>query len=78
MKENKNLQDYEFTNEQYTQLDEIIDKYGKSQKNLIPMLEKIQQILGFIPVSVQEIIAQKTGIPENDSFNLNEKYAIVL
>ncbi|WBW95619.1 NADH-quinone oxidoreductase subunit NuoE family protein [Oceanirhabdus sp. W0125-5] len=75
MEENRNLQDYEFTSEQYAQLDEIIDKFGNSQKNLIPMLEKIQQILGFIPVSVQERIAQKTGIPENDIYGVVSFYS---
>ena len=39
------------------------------------MLEKIQQILGFIPVSVQERIAQKTGILENDIYGVVSFYS---
>lgn len=68
------LKDYGFNEEQLKKLDEIIDKHS-CQEKLIPMLEEIQQLLGFIPVDVQERISQKTGICENDIYGVVSFYS---
>jgi NADH:ubiquinone oxidoreductase subunit E len=74
MKTNKGIKSYEFSEEQYKKLDEIIDKYN-CQSKLIPMLEEIQQLIGFIPVAIQERISKKTGICENDIYGIVSFYS---
>ncbi len=65
----------EFTHEQLEQLDNIIEQYGSERTKLIPMLEKIQQALGCIPVSVQEVISEKTEIPETTIYGVVSFYS---
>lgn len=65
---------YELNKEQLQKLDDIIDKCDCRSK-LIPTLEEIQHLLGFIPVEVQERISQKTGIPENDIYGVVSFYS---
>lgn len=65
---------YEFSDLQLKELDEIILKHNCRTK-LIPMLEEVQQLLGFIPVEVQEHISQKTGIPEVDIYGVVSFYS---
>lgn len=55
----------EFSDEQVTQLDDLIDKYGMKDGGLIPLLEKVQDLLGYLPESVQQRIADKTDISPN-------------
>jgi len=55
-------------------LDKIIDQCT-SEVKLIPVLEEIQELLGFIPVAVQERISQKTGIAENHIYGVVSFYS---
>lgn len=64
-----------FTEKQITNLDQIIDKYKEKPGGLIPMLEEVQALLGYIPVSVQERIALKTGIPSNRIYGVVSFYS---
>lgn len=64
-----------FTKEQVTKLDEIIEKHKEDSGKLIPMLEEVQALLGYVPVSVQERIASKTGIPENRIYGVVSFYS---
>ncbi len=68
------LDSYNFSDEQLKKLDELIDGCT-TKSNLIPVLEEIQHLLGFIPVAVQEIISQRTGIPENDIYGVVSFYS---
>ncbi len=61
--------------EQIEELDKIIDKNGSEEGKLIPMLEKIQILLGYIPVEVQERISEKTGIPPNHIYGVVSFYS---
>ncbi|MBU5268349.1 NAD(P)H-dependent oxidoreductase subunit E [Clostridium cochlearium] len=63
-----------FTKEQVTKLDEIIEKHKEDSGKLIPMLEEVQALLGYVPVSVQERIASKTGISENRIYGVVSFY----
>ena len=64
-----------FTKEQVTKLDEIIEKHKEDSGKLIPMLEEVQALLGYVPVSVQERIASKTGISENRIYGVVSFYS---
>lgn len=65
----------DFTEEQINKIDQIIDKYKEKRGALIPMLEEVQALLGYIPVSVQERISTKTGIPSNTVYGVVSFYS---
>ena len=60
---------------QWYEIDKIIKNSGNDQHRLIPMLEKIQNYLGYIPVCVQEKISEKTGIPEAEIYGVVSFYS---
>ena len=42
-----------FTEEQWKQVDEIISKYREKPGALIPVLEDVQSVTGYLPESIQ-------------------------
>jgi NADH:ubiquinone oxidoreductase subunit E len=65
----------EFSSEQMEQLDGLITRYGKSPGGLIPLLEKTQNLLGYLPVSIQSLISEKTGIAPNKIYGVVSFYS---
>jgi NADH:ubiquinone oxidoreductase subunit E len=61
--------------EEIQELDKLIEKHGRDEHQLIPLLEKVQVLLGYIPVSVQERISEKTGIPPNHIYGVVSFYS---
>ena len=61
--------------EQIQELDKLIESHGKDEHKLIPLLEKVQVLLGYIPVTVQAHIAEKTGIPPNHIYGVVSFYS---
>jgi len=55
----------EFSEEQVERLDDLIETYGMKDGGLIPLLEKAQNLLGYLPESAQQRIADKTDISPN-------------
>lgn len=55
----------EFSEEQIQHVDALIDKHGKNPGGLIPLLEKTQDLLGYLPISIQNRISEKTNISPN-------------
>ncbi len=53
----------EITTEQWTTVDEVIKKYREKPGALIPVLEEVQAITGYLPESVQRRVAQGLGVP---------------
>ncbi|MBA7575660.1 NAD(P)H-dependent oxidoreductase subunit E [Candidatus Atribacteria bacterium 1244-E10-H5-B2] len=53
----------EFTLEQVDELNKIIEKYKAEPGGLIPLLEEAQALLGYLPITVQKQISDKTNIP---------------
>jgi NADH:ubiquinone oxidoreductase subunit E len=47
----------------YGELDEFIGTQKKGQDSLIPVLHKAQELFGFLPIEVQNHIAEKLDIP---------------
>lgn len=64
-----------FSQEQLSQVDKIIAEFGKKPGGLIPMLEQIQSYIGFIPLSIQERISKKSGIPESKIYGVVSFYS---
>ncbi|MDR0919823.1 MAG: NAD(P)H-dependent oxidoreductase subunit E [Oscillospiraceae bacterium] len=51
------------TNEQEKQLLSVIEEMKDTKGALMPILQKAQEIYGYLPVEVQKIIADKTETP---------------
>ncbi len=57
------------------EIDEILAAYRPKRGGLIPVLQQIQGILGFLPISVQNYIAQGLGLPASDVFGVVSFYS---
>ncbi|MFH0844498.1 MAG: molybdopterin-dependent oxidoreductase [Pseudomonadota bacterium] len=53
-----------------TPIDEILRTYRHRKGGLIPVLQKVQGILGFLPVEVQNYVALGLGLPPSDVFGV--------
>lgn len=69
--ENTNTVPFKGTKEQEAQLREVIAAHKGEQGATIPVLHKAQDIYGYLPLEVQEIISEGLGVP------LAEIYGIV-
>lgn len=65
----------EFTEQQIKQVDGLIDKYGTHPSGLVPLLEKVQEALGYLPVSIQDYISEKTRISPNRIYGVVTFYS---
>jgi len=57
------------------QIDSILDSYKDHMGGLIPVLQQVQGILGFLPIPVQHYIALGMGIPSSDVFGVVSFYS---
>ncbi len=69
--ENTNSVPFKGTKEQEARLREVIAAHKDEQGATIPVLHKAQDIYGYLPLEVQEIISEGLGVP------LAEIYGIV-
>lgn len=58
-----------------TLMDEVIEKYGAVEGAMISILQKTQDIYGFIPVTAIDYISQKTGIFASTIYGVATFYA---
>lgn len=65
----------EFSDKKMNELDNLIEIYGNQSGGLIPLLEKAQKLLGYLPRSVQERIAEKTDISFNRIYGIITFYS---
>ncbi|MEW6263813.1 MAG: NAD(P)H-dependent oxidoreductase subunit E [Thermodesulfobacteriota bacterium] len=56
-------EEYGFTPDQLAAVDSIIARYADKPGSLIPVLEEIQESVGFIPKSIQAKVAVGLGLP---------------
>ncbi len=61
----------EFTDEQWRRVDDVIKKYRAKPGALIPVLEEVQGITGYLPEPVQRRVASGLGLP------LSQVYGVV-
>lgn len=57
------------------QLNGVLSHYAKSSDQLIPILQKVQGELGYLPEAAMEHIAKYIGIPESKIFAVASFYA---
>jgi len=57
------------------EIDTILDAYRNHMGGLIPVLQQVQGILGFLPIPVQHYIALGMGMPSSDVFGVVSFYS---
>jgi len=65
----------EFTKKQLLEVDKIINKHKDRPGSLIPVLEEVQGVLGFLPVPIQEIVAKGLGVSKSQVFGVITFYS---
>ena len=66
---------FQGTAEQEEQLLAVIAKYDGVPGKTMPILQEAQAIYGYLPIEVQKIIADKTGIPLEEIYGIASFYA---
>lgn len=67
---NKGFED-EITEDQWKRIDEVIERYRDKPGAMIPVLEEVQGITGYLPEPVQRRVASGLGLP------LSQVYGVV-
>lgn len=75
MKKKLTTVEFHGTKEQEEKLLEVIAKYDGVQGKTMPILQEAQEIYGYLPIEVQKIIAEKTGISLEEIFGIVSFYA---
>ncbi len=52
----------------------VLDRHSKDQENLIPLLQDVQDALGYLPEDAIEVIAHHLGILTSDVFGVASFY----
>ncbi|MBL7175024.1 MAG: NAD(P)H-dependent oxidoreductase subunit E [Desulfobacteraceae bacterium] len=65
----------EFSSEELAAVDAIIERYGSKPGSLIPVLEEIQEAVGYLPKSMQRRVALGMGIPFSDVYGVVTFYS---
>jgi NADP-reducing hydrogenase subunit HndA len=60
-----------YANETELKLQKIIEKYKDTRGGLIPVLHEVQELYGYLPLSVQKKISEGLGVP------LSEIYGVI-
>ena len=69
------LPKYELTKEENIKVESIISKYTGIKNALIPVLQEIQDNVGFLPLNVQRKVAEGLGVPEKDVYGVVTFYS---
>jgi NADH:ubiquinone oxidoreductase subunit E len=64
-----------FKQEQLDQLDTIIKSFENKPGSLIPLLEKSQDLLGYLPLCIQRYISTETNTPPNTVYGVVSFYS---
>ncbi|MCD7982179.1 MAG: NAD(P)H-dependent oxidoreductase subunit E, partial [Clostridiales bacterium] len=75
MVEMKKTVPFNGTPEQETELLQVIEEMKGQKGFLMPIMQKAQDIYGYLPYEVQEIISEKTGVPMSKIFGVATFYS---
>ena len=75
MKKKLTTVEFRGTKEQEEQLLAVIAKYDGVPGKTMPILQEAQAIYGYLPLEVQKIVADKTGIPLEEIYGIASFYA---
>ena len=65
----------ELTDEQWARIDAIIDKYRHVRGGLIPVLQQVQEVVGYLPVNVQTHVADGLNLNPSEVYGVATFYA---
>jgi NADP-reducing hydrogenase subunit HndA len=75
MNSSKSTVPFKGTPEQEAQLLKVIEEKKGDKGALMPILQKAQEIYGYLPIEVQTIIADEMGIPLEKVYGVSTFYA---
>ena len=75
MASNKKTVPFYGTEEQKEQLLKVIQKLRDEKGCLMPIMQKAQEIYGYLPIEVQSIIAEEMGIPLEKVYGVSTFYS---
>lgn len=75
MKKKLTVVAFKGTDEQKEKLAAVIEEYRGKEGNLMPVMQKAQEIYGYLPPEVQKMIAEGLGIPEAEVFGVASFYS---
>ncbi len=75
MKKKLTTVNFKGTKEQEEKLIAVIDKYAGVRGSMMPILQEAQEIYGYLPVEVQTIIAERTGVALEEIYGIVSFYA---
>jgi len=72
--ENQN-QESDVTPEMWKQIDEILEEYKGQRGSLIPVLQKAQGVVGYLPMELQSYIAEGLNVNASEVYGVATFYA---
>ena len=75
MKKRQTTVAFKGTKEQEEKLLAVIKKYKDTKGAMMPILQEAQDIYGYLPVEVQQIIAENTGVSLEEIYGIVSFYA---
>lgn len=75
MKKKLTTVNFKGTKEQEEKLIAVIDKYAGVKGAMMPILQEAQEIYGYLPIEVQTIIAERTGVSLEEIYGIVSFYA---
>ncbi len=76
MENKKTKVPYSGTPEQEARLREVIKQYKDVPGGTMPVMQQAQEIFGYLPMEVQEIIADGLGIPVKEVYGIATFYSL--
>jgi len=67
---------FQGTKEQQEQLFKVIDENGGIHGSVMPILQKAQEIYGYLPIEVQTMIAEKMDVPLEEIYGVSTFYSL--
>ena len=67
---------FQGTKEQQEQLFKVIDENGGTHGSVMPILQKAQEIYGYLPIEVQTMIAEKMDVPLEEIYGVSTFYSL--
>ena len=67
---------FQGTKELQEQLFKVIDENGGTHGSVMPILQKAQEIYGYLPIEVQTMIAEKMDVPLEEIYGVSTFYSL--